>query len=122
LYLILNTNKKMGSFIIYDNNCNLCKASVEFLRKRDRKKRIDFISLDSLEARQVLKAAGVQFMQKNTVYFVHENKAYVKSTAVLRSLSLLPFPYSWLTHLRIFPLFIRDGVYNFIARNRYRFN
>ncbi len=100
----------------------MCKASVKFLRKRDRKKRIDFIALDSLEARQVLKSAGVQFMQKNTVYFVHENNAFIKSTAVLKALSLLPFPYSWLSYLRVFPLFIRDGVYNWVAKNRYRFN
>ena len=109
------------STIIYDSNCNLCKASVGFIRKRDRKELIAFEALNSLEAKQVLKSAGVQFMQKNTVYFVHENKAYVKSTAVLKSLSLLPFPYFMLSYLRIFPRFIRDAVYNWIAKNRYKF-
>lgn len=112
----------MVSIIIYDQNCNLCKASVEFLRKKDRKNLIDYVALDTVDARQVLKSAGVQFMQKNTVYFVHENNAYIKSTAVLKALSLLPSPYSVLSYLRIIPLFIRDGVYNWVARNRYRFN
>ncbi len=110
----------MKSTIIYDNNCNLCKASVEFIRKRDRKNLIAFEALNSDTAKQILRSAGVQFMQKNTVYFVHENKAYIKSTAVLKSLSLLPFPYSALTYLRIFPIFIRDAVYNWIAKNRYK--
>ena len=112
----------MNTHIIYDHHCKLCKASVDFLSKKDRKKLISYVPLESSEARQVLKTAGVNFMMKNTVYLVHENKAYIKSTAVLKALSLLPFPYSILGYLRIFPLFIRDGVYNFIARNRYRFN
>ncbi len=112
----------MNSLIIYDHHCNLCKASVNFLSKKDRKKLISFVPLESTEARQVLKTAGVNFMMKNTVYLVHENIAYIKSTAVLKALSLLPFPYSILGYLRVFPLFIRDGVYNWVAKNRYRFN
>lgn len=108
------------NFILYDDACNMCKASVEFLRNRDKNQRLQFLPLDSVDARKELKNVGVSFMQKNTVYFIHQQNAYIKSTAVLKALSVLPFPYSILSYLQIFPLFIRDGVYNFIAKNRHK--
>ncbi len=100
----------------------MCKASVRFLEKRDKKHHLQFVALDSVEARQELKKVGVSFMQKNTVYFIYQQKAYTKSTAVLKALSVLPFPYSALSIFLIVPRFIRDSVYNFIAKNRYIFN
>jgi predicted DCC family thiol-disulfide oxidoreductase YuxK len=117
----MNKNEQRN-YVLYDGACNMCKASVEFLRKRDKHHRLQFSLLDSAEARKELKNAGITFMQKNTVYFIHQNKAYTKSTAVLNALSLLPFPYSILSYLKIVPSFIRDAVYNWIAKNRYRFN
>lgn len=109
------------NIILYDDACNMCKASVGFLRKRDKHQRLQFLALESVDARKELKNVGVPFMQKNTVYFIHQQKAYIKSTAVLKALSVLPFPYSTLRYLQIFPLFIRDGVYNIIAKNRHKF-
>jgi len=113
---------KHTNIILYDDACNMCKASVEFLRKRDKHQRLQFLALNSVDARKELKNVGVPFMQKNTVYFIHKNEAYIKSTAVLKALSLLPLPYSILSIFTIVPRFIRDAVYNWIAKNRYRFN
>lgn len=107
--------------ILFDHNCKMCKASVRFLERRDKLQRLQFMALDSVEARQELKKVGVSFMQKNTVYFIYEQKAYTKSTAVLKALSLLPFPYSALSIFLIVPRFLRDAVYNLIAKNRHRF-
>ncbi len=115
----MSTNEQTN-IILYDDACNMCKASVEFLRKRDKHQRLQFLALDSVNARKELKNVGVPFMQKNTVYFIHQQKAYIKSTAVLKALSLLPFPYFTLSYLQVFPLFIRDAVYNFIAKNRHK--
>lgn len=109
------------NFILYDDTCKMCKASVRFLKERDKKQRLEFLALDSLDARKELKKVGILFMQKNTVYFIHEGKAYIKSTAVLKALSLLGFPYSMLSVFILVPTFIRDGVYQLIAKNRYRF-
>lgn len=107
------------STILYDDNCNFCKACISFLEKRDKRKRLSFYGLESNSARQELKKVGVNFIQKNTVYFIHQSKAYIKSTAVLKALSLLAFPYSMLSWFLIVPKFIRDAVYSFIAKNRY---
>ncbi len=114
------TNEQTN-LILYDDACNMCKASVQFLRNKDKHLRLQFMPLDSVDARKELKNIGISFMQKNTVYFIHQQKAYIKSTAVLKALSVLPFPYSTLSYLQVFPLFIRDGVYNIIAKNRHKF-
>jgi predicted DCC family thiol-disulfide oxidoreductase YuxK len=45
---------------------------------------------------------------------------YTRSTAALRMLKHLGGGWSLLYGLIIIPKFIRDAVYNFVARNRYR--
>ncbi len=109
------------SIVLFDGNCNFCKASVKFLERNDSKHKLSYIALDSVEARAQLKNAGVTFVQKNTIYFVHQNKVFIKSTAVLKALSLLRFPVSLLSVFLIVPKFIRDGVYSFIAKHRHQF-
>lgn len=107
--------------IIFDGNCNFCKASVAWLQARDREKKLKYVPLQSAEARLLLKSHDEQFAQKNTVYLVTVHAVYNKSDAVLEAMKLLPSPYSYLQHLRIFPKAIRNGVYDFIAKNRHRF-
>lgn len=107
--------------ILYDANCNLCKASVRFLTKHDAKHRLSYIALDSAESRAALKNVGVNFVQKNTVYLISDNTAYIKSTAVLKALSMLSFPVNVLSIFIIVPRFIRDYFYGLVARNRKRF-
>jgi predicted DCC family thiol-disulfide oxidoreductase YuxK len=109
------------STIIYDANCNLCIASVKFLTKHDTKHRLSFVPLNSTESRAALKNVGVNFVQKNTVYFIHQQKAYVKSTAVLKALSLLRFPVNVLSVFIVVPRFIRDYFYGIVAKNRTKF-
>ncbi len=109
------------NIILFDDNCNLCKASVKFLANHDKKNRLSYVPLNSQESRSVLKNVGVNFVQKNTVYFIYKNKAYIKSTAVLKAMSLLSFPANLLSIFIIVPRFIRDYFYGIIARNRKRF-
>ena len=109
------------NYILYDDNCNLCKASVRFLAKHDKKNRLSYVPLNSQESRSVLKNVGVNFVQKNTVYFISNNKAYIKSTAVLRALSLLRFPVNVLSVFLIVPRVIRDYFYGIVAKNRTKF-
>ena len=113
-------NHEHTNIILFDDNCNLCNASVRFLSKHDSKKRLSFVPLNSTESRAALKNVGVNFVQKNTVYFISNNTAYIKSTAVLKALSLLRFPVNVLSVFLVVPRFIRDYVYGIIAKNRYK--
>lgn len=106
--------------ILFDADCNLCKASVRFIQKHDTKKIISFVPLNTTESRAVLKKVGVNFVLKNTVYFIYKNKPYIKSTAVLKALSLLRFPVNLLGVFIVVPRFIRDYFYGLVAKNRYK--
>lgn len=104
--------------IFFDGVCNLCNRLVIFIIKRDRNRIFKFASLQSV------KAAEMGIIQKdktlNTIIFLTENKLYQKSSAVLHICKLLPFPWTLLFGFIIVPRFIRDGVYNFVADNRYK--
>lgn len=107
--------------ILYDADCNLCKASVRFIQNHDSKKLISFVPLNSTESRALLKQVGVNFVQKNTVYFISKNKPYIKSTAVLKALTMLRFPVNLLGVFLVVPRFIRDYFYGLVAKNRTKF-
>ena len=53
-------------------------------------------------------------------YGVPSENLFLRSEAVLRALGEVGGFWRVVSWLRIVPLIIRDGVYNWIARNRYR--
>jgi predicted DCC family thiol-disulfide oxidoreductase YuxK len=58
--------------------------------------------------------------KKNDSFVIIENdRAYQKSSAALQVCNRLPWYWKWTQIFWIFPRFIRDGIYIFIARNRY---
>jgi len=57
----------------------------------------------------------------DTFYLIHNGRAYMRSDAALRIAGQLSFPWPLLRGLSLVPLFIRDFLYNLVARNRYAF-
>lgn len=116
--------------LLFDGHCNLCNGSVQFFLKNDRKKTIRFASLQSNLARQLLSQAQLTELilseqevnneaSGSMVYF-YKGKVYTKSTGVLKALQQMGLPFSLLQIFLIVPKFIRDGVYRWVARNRYK--
>ena len=106
--------------VFFDGVCNLCNASVAFIIKRDKKKMLRFASLQSDFARVQLPHELTTQNAISSIILLVEGKVYKKSTAALRITKYLrglwPVAYIFV----IVPRFIRDGVYNFIAKNRYK--
>jgi predicted DCC family thiol-disulfide oxidoreductase YuxK len=105
--------------ILFDGVCNLCSGSVQFILKRDTKKQFRFASLQSSAGQELLKKFNLPANTFNSFVLVEEEKIYTRSTAALKIARQLK-GWSWLSVLRFVPKFIRDAVYNLIARNRYR--
>lgn len=102
--------------IFYDGYCNLCKSSVQFVLRRDRKGIFDYIPL------QEQKNTEIKFDQNlpETVFLKLDNKLYKESDAVIRILILSSrFKYP-LYVLFLIPKFIRNFIYKLISKNRYR--
>ncbi|MGB0863499.1 MAG: thiol-disulfide oxidoreductase DCC family protein [Saprospiraceae bacterium] len=106
--------------ILFDGVCNLCNGFVQFTIERDKDQYFKFASLQSEVAKEILKPFGLDNQTLSTVILVENGKCYTKSTAGLRIMNQFGGLWSLVTVLLIFPKFIRDVVYDFIARNRYK--
>ena len=119
---VLMMSDKNKSIILFDGVCNLCNSSVNFILKNDVKNQFKFASLQSDVAQQIL----LQYKVKNdknhfdSVILIENDKLYDKSTAALRILRKLKFPFNKGWIFIVFPKFIRDHIYNLIAKNRYK--
>jgi predicted DCC family thiol-disulfide oxidoreductase YuxK len=88
--------------------------------KRDKGESFSFIPLQNSES---LKKAGLPIFDKNTlstIILIEEGKIYQLSDAALRIVRRLKFPWNLLYTFIIVPPFIRDGIYKFVSRKRYR--
>ena len=108
------------SIIFFDGVCTLCNASIDFILKRDHKNRFLVGALQEPISKKVLSAFQVNPSYLDSLVLVENEKIYFRSTAALRiakSLSgLWPLFYSFI----LIPAFLRDPVYDWIGKNRYR--
>ena len=106
--------------ILFDGVCNLCNGSVNFVIDHDPEAYFRFASLQDDAAQPLLRAHGLTPDYLDSVVLVEDGKLYRDSTAALRIARKLGAPWSWLYALIVVPRPLRDLVYGYIARNRYR--
>jgi predicted DCC family thiol-disulfide oxidoreductase YuxK len=105
--------------ILFDGVCIFCSRWVQFVLKRDTKARFRFTTIQSPYGTRLAQMLGIDPDDPDTNAVVHGGVAYMKSDGALTVLSCLP-GWGWARVLFAVPRFIRDGVYNLIAKNRYR--
>lgn len=110
------------SIILFDGICNLCNTSVQFVIKRDKKEQFQFAALQGEFGQKTLERYTIEASGKAMDSFIllENDQLYTQSTAALRVARRLSGGWKLLYAFIIVPRFIRDGVYKFIARNRYR--
>ncbi|MFY9341023.1 MAG: thiol-disulfide oxidoreductase DCC family protein [Planctomycetota bacterium] len=106
--------------VLFDGVCNLCNGAVQFILRRDPAARFRFASLQSAAARTALAAAGVVGTLPDSIVLLDAGRVRVKSGAALAIARGLRFPWPLLTVFWLVPSPLRDLVYDWIARNRYR--
>lgn len=106
--------------VFFDGVCNLCNQSVLFIIQRDPEAHFRFATLQSAMGQRILTTYGHATTAQDSVLLFQHSKLYDRSRAALeicRALSgLWPLLYVFI----IVPPFLRNGVYDWIARNRYR--
>jgi len=110
----------MEAIVLFDGVCNLCNASVRFIIKRDRKSRFKFASLQSEYAASLFRRLNFDARGVDSIVLFEEGNFYVQSTAALKIARHLDGLWKMLYAFIIVPAFIRNAVYDFIARNRYK--
>ena len=106
--------------LLFDGHCNLCNAWVQFIVKRNPAKTIRFASLQSKAGRALLDEHKITQDYLDSLVLIEEERFSVSSSAALRTLSYLSTWESQLKLLLVLPRPLRDLVYRFVARYRYK--
>lgn len=107
--------------LLFDGVCHMCQASVQFVIRNDASQRICFASLQSDIARRLLAEHGYDASQLKSVVFIDGQTLYTKSDALLRLGKRMGGGWRALSTLGLLiPRLIRDPLYEWVARNRYR--
>ena len=106
--------------ILFDGVCNLCNSSVQYVIKHDPGALFRFASLQGETGQQLLKQFNLSSTDLNSFVLILDNKAYTRSAAALRVTKQLTGPVKFLYGFIIVPSFIRNAVYDLIARKRYK--
>ena len=108
-----------SQIILFDGVCVLCSRWYRFVTARDTAHRFRFVAVQWAEGRSLAEKFGIDPDNPETFILIADDKAYVRSDAALRILAALP-RWRWTAVFRVIPATLRDGFYNVIARNRYR--
>lgn len=109
-----------GRFVIlFDGYCNLCNGAVRFVLERDRKEVFDFAAL-SWPVGEALKSKFPELEDVDSIVLYDGEKVFVKSDAALKIAGKLRGLWPAAGIFWILPRFVRDAVYGWVARNRYR--
>lgn len=106
--------------VLFDGVCNLCNSAVQFIIRHDKKNIFMFTSLQSNAGQKLLAQYNFPLDELNSFIFIENNKAYTRSTGALKVVRKLQGLWPLLYGFMIVPKFIRDGVYNWVGRNRYK--
>ncbi|WP_055446043.1 thiol-disulfide oxidoreductase DCC family protein [Lacinutrix mariniflava] len=115
----LPNNKKL---ILFDGVCNLCSASVQYAITHDKNNVFMFAALQSDVGEQVINHFKIDASKTDSIllYSPEKDSIKIKSSAALHVAKGLGFPRNLLFVFLIVPPFIRNYVYDFIAKNRYK--
>lgn len=108
------------AIVLFDGVCNLCNGTVQFVIRRDPRGDFQFASLDSAAAKRLLHSVGVRGALPDSMVLIENGRVYTRSTAVLRMMRRLRFPWPLAHAFIIIPRPIRDWGYDFAAKRRYR--
>jgi predicted DCC family thiol-disulfide oxidoreductase YuxK len=106
--------------LLFDGVCNLCNRSIQWVLLHDSQAVFRFASLQSEAGQALLRTHNLDPVRMDSVVLVAEGKAFVRSDAALEALRRLGFPWSVAVVFKVLPRGLRDVVYDWVARNRYR--
>jgi predicted DCC family thiol-disulfide oxidoreductase YuxK len=116
--IALPKDKKL---ILFDGVCNLCNTSVQYVIKHDKNNVFMFTALQSDIGQQLIEDYKIDTNKVDSILLYTPEKGIdYKSTAALKIAAQLGFPQNLMTVFFVIPPFIRNWVYDYIAKNRYK--
>lgn len=106
--------------ILFDGYCNLCNSYVNFIIRKDKNNNFKFSSLQSGYGKSISEKFELPGQNYDSFLFVENERCYIKSTAALRVAKNLPGLWKMFYIFIIIPPFIRNALYDFVAKRRYK--
>lgn len=117
----INDLPKNKKIILFDGVCNLCNASVQYIIKHDKNDVFRFVSLQSELGKKIINHIGIAEMHIDSIILYEPGIAYYyKSSAALQIAKNLSGIATYATIFKIIPTGIRNILYDYIAKNRYK--
>lgn len=106
--------------ILFDGVCNLCNGAINYVIKRDQKNVFKFAALQSEIGQELTAKFKIDGSKVDSIILIDGDKHYEKSTAALYIAKHLSGAFPLLFGFIIVPKYIRNAVYDYVARNRYK--
>ena len=107
--------------VLIDGYCPVCTGWAAFINKRDSSNRFLVVAQETTEGEEALSNRPVEMSEIDSVFLIDESgKWYAQSTAVIRILLGLGFPYNFGAIIWFIPSPMRNFAYDLYARNRQR--
>ncbi len=106
--------------ILFDGVCNLCSGFLQFIYKRDKSGVFNYTWIQDKRGIEILDWLNLPANQSDTIVLIEHGQSSTKSTAFLKIVRHLKFPWPLLRIGYLIPVFIRDAIYDWVAKNRYQ--
>ena len=112
--------QSQNPIILFDGVCNFCNAGINFIIKHDRKNVFRFAALQSKSGQELAEKYQLPKKDFDSFILLDKGKVYNRSAAGFKVWGKLSWYWKWTQVFWIIPRFITAAVYDFVARNRYK--
>jgi predicted DCC family thiol-disulfide oxidoreductase YuxK len=107
--------------IVFDGQCVLCSANAQFVLRHDRRGHFRLASMQGEVGAALYRRFGIDPADPESMIVVDGERLHRDSDAIFAIYTGLGWPWRALAGVgRLVPRFLRDPVYRWIARHRYR--
>lgn len=106
--------------VLFDGVCNLCNNAVDLIIRNDKKGHFKVAALQGEKTGELLKDYEINSNYLDSIILIRKDKLFYKSRAALEIAKKLRGLWPLLYIFIIVPSGVRDPVYDWIARNRYK--
>lgn len=118
--MVAGVNDADRPVIVFDALCVLCAANAQFVLRHDRDRRFRLASMQAPLGAALYRRHGIDPADPDTLLLIERGRVLRDSDAVLAIYAGCGWPWRAASSLRMIPRAMRDPIYRWIARHRYR--
>ena len=116
----MKKSAKQTAVVIFDGVCNLCDGAVSVITRHDPHKEFELVALQSIQGQALLSQYQLTDVAMDSVILIKQQQCYLRSDAVIEIAKRLHGAPHLLRYAVLLPRALRNAIYNFIAKHRYR--